>query len=214
MAAMNHFATNHNATMSRLTLLWSLLLCFSRVFSAENGVFSKSNGEYNFSDDIEKAILGEYNVNKQDSYNNEDGARVADRLKTSQFSSVKNAAVGGANGENFAIEGSFDKGSKTTGYHNVHHKEEYKKNREFYDVAHKAGSFRRYGDFGAVLLAAAKGTKKNESVDGDSLRQSFGNRAKNGSGSLYGKLKKYGAGNGQYYVGNVKLLDILNIDQN
>lgn len=206
-----------------LPLICCLLQCFSHVRSVDTDLLSllgkfdvskQTNGEYNFSDDVEKAILGEYNINKQDAYRNEDGSNSADRLKTSQFNSVKNAAVGGAKGEDFAVEGSFNKGSKTTGYHNVHHKEEYKKNREFYDVAHKAGSFRRYGDFGAVLLAAAKGSKKDVSVDENHLRQNYGNHANNGSGSLYEKLRKYGAGNGQYYVGNVKLLDILNADQN
>ncbi|XP_049542681.1 histidine-rich glycoprotein-like [Anopheles darlingi] len=37
------------------------------------------------------------------------------------------------------------KGSKTTGYHNVYHKDEYKKEHIFYDNADNTGRFRKYG---------------------------------------------------------------------
>ncbi|XP_050093984.1 histidine-rich glycoprotein-like [Anopheles aquasalis] len=37
------------------------------------------------------------------------------------------------------------KGSKTTGYHNVYHKDEYKKEHIFYDTADHQGQFRKYG---------------------------------------------------------------------
>ncbi|XP_055530701.1 dentin sialophosphoprotein-like [Wyeomyia smithii] len=37
------------------------------------------------------------------------------------------------------------KGSKTTGYHNVYHKDEFKKEHIFYDTADHSGSFRKYG---------------------------------------------------------------------
>ncbi|XP_041786223.1 histidine-rich glycoprotein-like [Anopheles merus] len=37
------------------------------------------------------------------------------------------------------------KGSKTTGYHNVYHKDEYKKEHIFYDTSDHSGQFKKYG---------------------------------------------------------------------
>uniref|UniRef100_A0A182IVY0 Uncharacterized protein n=1 Tax=Anopheles atroparvus TaxID=41427 RepID=A0A182IVY0_ANOAO len=37
------------------------------------------------------------------------------------------------------------KGSKTTGYHNVYHKDEYKKEHVFYDTSDHSGQFKKYG---------------------------------------------------------------------
>ncbi|KFB50579.1 AGAP006214-PA-like protein [Anopheles sinensis] len=37
------------------------------------------------------------------------------------------------------------KGSKTTGYHNVYHKDEYKKEHVFYDTSDHTGQFKKYG---------------------------------------------------------------------
>ncbi|XP_014210484.1 hornerin-like [Copidosoma floridanum] len=43
-------------------------------------------------------------------------------------------------------DGSFHrKGERTTGYHKVYHKDEYKKNSEFYDEADAGGQYERYG---------------------------------------------------------------------
>lgn len=38
------------------------------------------------------------------------------------------------------------KGSKTTGYHNVYHKDEYKKDHKFYDESDHSGHFAKHGE--------------------------------------------------------------------
>lgn len=48
---------------------------------------------------------------------------------------------GGKHGE----KKSHKKGSKTTGYHNVYHKDEFKKEHIFYDTADHTGNFKKYG---------------------------------------------------------------------
>lgn len=50
----------------------------------------------------------------------------------------------GAKGHKFGDFESHKKGQKTTGFHNVYHKDEYNKEQKFYDSAHKQGKHEKY----------------------------------------------------------------------
>ncbi|XP_060878895.1 filaggrin-2-like [Metopolophium dirhodum] len=51
----------------------------------------------------------------------------------------------GVKGHKFGETEHHKKGHKTTGFHNVYHKDEYNKEQKFYDDAHKHGKFDKYG---------------------------------------------------------------------
>lgn len=53
--------------------------------------------------------------------------------------------VHGIKGGQYAQKKQHKKGSKTLGYHNVFHKDEYKKDHTFYDEAHIKGDYEKYG---------------------------------------------------------------------
>lgn len=177
-------------------------------YDSEHYYLEKDKGDngYKFFDGLKKGKLGEHAVNNQQGYYDSDGSRKAGRVNNSHFYKDKNGVTRAVKGENVDVKSSFNKGSKTTGFHNVHHKEEYKKNKQFYDEAHKSGSYRRYGDFGAVLLAAAGAGEKGNRYDNQHQHYDYGKHGNNENGSLYETLKEYGAGNGYdgYYNNNSK----------
>lgn len=53
----------------------------------------------------------------------------------------------GESGGSYGAAASHKKGHKTKGFHNVYHKDEYKKDTAFYDDAHKSGNFEKHGEF-------------------------------------------------------------------
>ena len=57
------------------------------------------------------------------------------------------------------------KGHKTTGFHNVYHKDEYKKNSEFYDEDHDGGNYDKYGGYDSHHEDAKAGYVKNNRHD-------------------------------------------------
>ncbi|CAK9810020.1 hypothetical protein ANTQUA_LOCUS6273 [Anthophora quadrimaculata] len=56
-------------------------------------------------------------------------------------------AEGGKEGSNYGHSSYHKKGHKTNGFHNVYHKDEYKKETDFYDDDHKKGHFDEYEGF-------------------------------------------------------------------
>ncbi|XP_048511008.1 sarcoplasmic reticulum histidine-rich calcium-binding protein-like [Athalia rosae] len=66
----------------------------------------------------------------------------------------------GESGASYGKGASHKKGHKTSGFHNVYHKDEYKKDTDFYDEAHKSGQFEKHGAFGAEHAAGEGAFKK------------------------------------------------------
>lgn len=68
-------------------------------------------------------------------------------------------------GESFKEAKGHKKGSKTSGYHKVYSKDEFKKDHEFYDKADRKGHFDKYGSHDASHENKEGGFKKGESHD-------------------------------------------------
>lgn len=51
-------------------------------------------------------------------------------------------------GGSYEIEASRNKGHNAAGFHNVYHKDEYKKDADFYDNGHQGGHFKKHGRYG------------------------------------------------------------------
>ncbi|CAH0731418.1 unnamed protein product, partial [Brenthis ino] len=62
----------------------------------------------------------------------------------------------------------FSKGEEVTGYHKVFHKDEYKKDHDFYDVADKSGNFKKHG-----FQEAHHGSEEGEHKKGDHSDSGF-----------------------------------------
>lgn len=83
------------------------------------------------------------------------------------------------------------KGSKTTGYHNVYHKDEYKKDHKFYDEADHQGHFSKHGEQEKKHSADAGYHKKgghHDSAYNEGHRKKEGSEA---SGHVDDHHKKY-----------------------
>lgn len=156
----------------------------------------KGDAGYNKFDKYETARRGQYGKEgHKGRYNDQAGHRSGYGDQSNHYND-KHQEVQGTKGASFAENNSYNKGSDTKGFHNVHHKEEYKKNSKFYDQNNKNGHFRRYGDFGATLLAASGGSRK-----GSDYRQGYkgGDYGKKGfveQGALYNAGKQYAGANG------------------
>lgn len=77
-------------------------------------------------------------------YNNEGGQKKA-HGETATHYAEHGAEEKGTKGENYGQVKYHKKGHKTSGFHNVYHKDEYKKDTDFYDEKHDGGNYEKYG---------------------------------------------------------------------
>ncbi|XP_062559269.1 filaggrin-like [Armigeres subalbatus] len=100
-------------------------------YKSKHSLQKGSKGSY---DDENHSHSYDNEGDRKKSYHDEDGY---EKNHHDEGHSVK----GGKHGE----KKSHKKGSKTTGYHNVYHKDEFKKEHIFYDTADHSGNFKKYG---------------------------------------------------------------------
>ncbi|XP_044749971.1 uncharacterized protein LOC123310531 isoform X2 [Coccinella septempunctata] len=76
----------------------------------------------------------------------EKGAKTDNKEENSGYHSKASEAAKGSRGSSFGKSDGHRKGSKTTGYHKVHHKDEYKKEHSFYDEKDSSGHHNVYDE--------------------------------------------------------------------
>lgn len=104
----------------------------------------KSNGYRNLHEH-DKGEKGHYdNADHSSHYDNSNGHKASGHDEGKAFSE-HHAENKGEKGGEFEEKKAHKKGSKTTGYHNVFHKDEYKKVHTFYDDSDHKGKFKKYG---------------------------------------------------------------------
>lgn len=69
------------------------------------------------------------------------------------------------NGGSYEIEGSRNKGHNAAGFRNVYHKDEYKKDADFYDNGHQGGHFKKHGRYGEKHGSLERTFEKGSSHD-------------------------------------------------
>ncbi|XP_057669517.1 uncharacterized protein LOC130901879 [Diorhabda carinulata] len=121
-------------------------------------------------DEFSKGLKGRHqNDQRKGFYDVLGGDKLSHNQQEGHYASEHHS--GHANkGGSFSEENSHDKGSKTTGYHKVYHKDEYKKDKSFYDKKDKKGYFNRYGDANSKEESSSGAVVNGKSVD-DSFRQ-------------------------------------------
>ncbi|CAG9855949.1 unnamed protein product [Phyllotreta striolata] len=137
---------------------------------------------------------------KKGFYDVRGGGKRGHRLQEGHYADERRAGEA-AGGGSFAVEKSRDKGSKTTGYHKVYHKDEYKKNKSFYDKKDQKGYFNRYGDFKEKTSSDAGRSSAGGSLDSAYRDGKFGVEGRKETGKYSGEAEGYrGAkGDSNYY---------------
>lgn len=118
---------------------------------------SKGYDQYHEHDKGEKGHHDE--AKHSNHYNQNSGHKVAGLDEAKQYGEHHEADQGEKGGE-FKEKKAHKKGSKTTGYHNVFHKDEYKKVHTFYDDSDHKGKFKKYGSDHKEHESEAGETKK------------------------------------------------------
>ncbi|KAJ8927123.1 hypothetical protein NQ314_020396 [Rhamnusium bicolor] len=81
-------------------------------------------------------------------YNKASGNKVGYQDIANHYGNKEQASKGSL-GESFSDKKGHNKDSKTTGYHKVYYKDDYKKDHSFYDKADRRGHFKKYSDYDA-----------------------------------------------------------------
>ncbi|KAK2576533.1 hypothetical protein KPH14_005855 [Odynerus spinipes] len=98
--------------------------------------------------EFEKSSKGEQEKEKKKTdYAEAAGKKKAHTIIKDNFGGHKDQAFN-EKGGSYEIEDSRNKGHNAAGFHNVYHKDEYKKDADFYDNGHQGGHFRKHGRYG------------------------------------------------------------------
>lgn len=163
--------------------------------------------EYKKYDSFGKGKKGHYNEEDYEEFEDTEYGKKASDKEAADHHGQKRAANKGEKSGKFDEKKSHKKGSKTTGYHNVFHKDEYKKVHTFYDDADHRGKFKNFGSdhsrhesgTGAAKSnnhhhssndernAAARGKTKN----GLHSNEDIGYRKQNGNDRHYANADNY-----------------------
>lgn len=181
-----------------------------KKFAAEKHASHGKKGEegYKKAEDFEEAVKGENDSeNHKGSYSEAAGKKKVRGETEKHFSGHKDSAEA-AKGASYELEGSHEKGHNNAGFHNVYHKDEYKKDSDFYDNDHKGGKFKKHGHYGEKHASAEGAYKKGGSHDsgyaeaeearegdfakGHTSEAKKGHAAKQGYDGFFGNFEEFG----------------------
>ncbi|KAL2744232.1 hypothetical protein V1477_006774 [Vespula maculifrons] len=115
--------------------------------------------------EFEKSLKGEEEKEKQKKdYAEAAGKKKAHTVIKNNFSGRKDQSFD-EKGGSYEIEGNRNKGHNAAGFHNVYHKDEYKKDADFYDNGHQGGHFKKHGRYGEKHGSLERSYKKGLSHD-------------------------------------------------
>ncbi|XP_046487786.1 uncharacterized protein [Neodiprion pinetum] len=120
----------------------------------------KGEKGYKNHQDFDNNEKGEHESENHKGQYSADGGRKKSHSSTSGHYAGHEEGSKGEGGLSYGTEASHKKGHKTSGFHNVYHKDEYKKDTDFYDDAHKSGHFEKQGAFGEHHVSTEGGFKK------------------------------------------------------
>lgn len=105
----------------------------------------KGTKGYNNEHAYSKGDKGSHANEHHEGYYDHHGAKKNSDFDQGEHFGKHEEGAKGSKGGKFGEKKKHKKGSKTTGYHNVFHKDEYKKDHKFYDDADHNGHFTKYG---------------------------------------------------------------------
>ena len=120
---------------------------------------------YKVAEEFEKAEKGQVEkTHHAGHYDAAAGSKKGELDEVKKYSE-SDAAVKGEKGEAFEKSEGHKKGHKTTGYHNVYHKDEYKKDTSFYDDEHVSAHEEAFGTESSRHHEAKGAHEKVEKID-------------------------------------------------
>lgn len=141
--------------------------------------------EYKNFDSFGKGKKGHYDEEDYYEFDDAEYGKKASNSKAADQHGQKHATNKGEKSGKFDEKKTHKKGSKTTGYHNVFHKDEYKKVHTFYDDADHRGKFKKYGSDHSQHESRAGAAKSNghQQSRNDEHDEGVSRKTKNGSHS-------------------------------
>lgn len=106
---------------------------------------SSADGGYKNRHEFDKNHSGKYGKDELKGHYKKTGGLAAGHSDAADYYGSHHSGGHGSKGHKFGEFESHKKGHKTTGFHNVYHKDEYNKQQMFYDDAHKYGKYDKYG---------------------------------------------------------------------
>lgn len=101
------------------------------------------------------------------------------------------AVAAGVVGESANESKKYRKGSKTRGFHRVHHKDEYKKDQEFYEDDNRSGEVKKFGGAGIGAYGKAGVGRHREHFHHDREKGIFGKQGFLDKGTASKEFKGY-----------------------
>ncbi|XP_063927798.1 RNA-binding protein EWS-like [Zophobas morio] len=126
----------------------------------------KGSTGYKTAEEYDKGAQGQHDSKGHKEFYNEQGGNKANHHDQAAHYGQKEEASKGSQGSHFSQSKSHKKGSKTKGYHRVHHKDEFKKDHSFYDESDASGQFSKHGDYDANHASHKGGFEKGGHEDG------------------------------------------------
>lgn len=138
-----------------------------------------------------KGLQGKYNVKDLKKFYKLAGAHDQRDFNDDDIYGEKEALAAAALGLSVNQRNKFRKGSKTRGFHRVHHKDEYKKDKEFYEDSEKSGDVKRFGG-GVIGFIDDAGVKYHKGHHHDDKQKGiYGKQGYLGEGSFDKEYKGY-----------------------
>ncbi|KAK9876626.1 hypothetical protein WA026_014005 [Henosepilachna vigintioctopunctata] len=176
---------------------------------------SKGEEGYKNREEYDSGNEGEHLEEKHKGHYAKGGAKASSDHDEAGYSASKAEAAEGKNGESFSKSDRHKKGSKTTGFHKVYHKDEYKKDHSFYDEKDSSGHQGKYekgaSQYGKESAAFEKGGHSKKHHDqsnhgaegylekGRYAKQDKGHREQQGDVAYHKNDENYAKNNGHNY---------------
>lgn len=152
---------------------------------------------YKVYETAEKAQKGNHENSGEKSNYEENGGAKSGHFESVNNYDKKHAAAEADKGERFSEKKGHNRGSKTTGFHNVYHKDEFKKKNEFYDEADRNGRFNKHANHEAKSHSNEGGYVNGGKSDAAFNQADYGNKHYSDKGSNQESDQGYEAKNGQ-----------------
>lgn len=175
----------------------------------------KGTKGYNNEHAYSKGDKGSHASEHHTGYYDHHGAKKASEFDQGEHFDKNEHGAKGSKGGKFGEKKHHKKGSKTTGYHNVFHKDEFKKDHTFYDDADHKGHFTKYGsdhdynknDAGKYNIGGHKHSgyeqghhgKKGHTDDGKYDQADAGYKSQYGDEQYHSHNQDYGKKGGSEY---------------
>ncbi|XP_063229084.1 aspartate, glycine, lysine and serine-rich protein-like [Bacillus rossius redtenbacheri] len=144
---------------------------------------AKGEKGYKVEEAFDKGSAGKHGAEERKGFYGEEGASKKGHHDEAAHYGEQHKGEKGSQGQEYGRRSSHKKGHKTTGFHNVYHKDEFKKEHSFYDDAHASEHDSKHGEYGQKHAAEQGGYEKKGEVDAGYSEQGHGKKGEFAQGA-------------------------------